>query len=379
MENEEIRNYIIQFVEDTLNSCEAFTNVYGKDFVKNRLKLNLDKVIIDVSTDNSNTGFYDMDSSNIILFLNGISGQTITIEDIKNNKKLQHSILHESIHAIFKRTKEECEHYGIESGTGILEFYKNGTELGRGLNEGLTEWICQKAGYGNSAYMSEKNIVRMIELAIGEESVMKLANGHIKGNIANLLQMTEQECVRNLIHIDNINRIEMNPNLEDYEAKLDKSITDFETIIFEKYFREEIENLQNSQELSAEDVSRLFDLFFSIKGGVTIDDSSSFPLKFKNEIYPQLLRRNQKKKTQEISSLPVVYKKSLFQKIKAYIRGKFKKNIKPYETISTEKKIDNRKEFRKQISDISNYPEKSIRIEKSYFKRKEKKKKEKDR
>lgn len=373
MENEEIKNYIIQFVEDTLNSCEAFTKVYGKDFVKNRLKLNLDKVIIDVSADNSNTGFYDMDSSNISLFLNNISGQTITIEDIKNNKKLQHSILHESIHAIFKKTREECEHYGIESGTGILEFYENGTELGRGLNEGLTEWICQKAGYGNSAYMSEKNIIRMIELAIGEESVMKLANGHIKDNIANLLQMTEQECVRNLIHIDNINRIEMNPNLEDYEAKLDRSITDFETIIFEKYFREEIEKLQNSQELTTENMSRLFDLFFSINGGVTIDDNSSFPLKFKNEIYPQLLRKNQKKKTQEISSPTVVYKKSWFQKVKAYIRGKLKKDFQQHKTISTKGKKDNVQEFREQISDMSNYSQKIIKTEEDYHQNKEEK------
>ena len=107
-------------------------------------------------------------------------------------------------------------------------------------------------------------------------------------------------------------------------------------------------------------MSRLFDLFFSINGGVTIDDNSSFPLKFKNEIYPQLLRKNQKKKTQEISSPPVVYKKSWFQKVKAYIRGKFKKDFEQHKTISTKGKIDTGQEFREQISDMSNYSERTI-------------------
>ena len=80
--------------------------------------------------------------------------------------------------------------------------------------------------------------------------------------------------------------------------------------------------MQNSQELTTENMSRLFDLFFSINGGVTIDDNSSFSLKFKNEIYPQLLRKNQKKKTQEISSPPVVYKKKLVSKSKRIYKRK---------------------------------------------------------
>jgi len=40
MENEELRQYLIDFVEKTLNECEAFTRVYGKDFVRKRLEKN---------------------------------------------------------------------------------------------------------------------------------------------------------------------------------------------------------------------------------------------------------------------------------------------------------------------------------------------------
>ena len=45
MENEELRQYLIDFVEKTLNECEAFTRVYGKDFVKQRLEKKFRKSI----------------------------------------------------------------------------------------------------------------------------------------------------------------------------------------------------------------------------------------------------------------------------------------------------------------------------------------------
>ena len=147
MENQEIKQYLINFVEKTLNGCEAFLKVYGKDFVRKRLEKNLEKVYTDISSSNPNTALYDMENSCITIFSENNLDKLLTVADIENNKKLKHLILHESIHAIFRRTKEECQEFGIEDGTGTLEFYNNGQELGRGFNEGLTEWICQKAGY----------------------------------------------------------------------------------------------------------------------------------------------------------------------------------------------------------------------------------------
>ena len=52
MENQEIRQYLINFAEKTLNKCEAFTKVYGKDFVRKRLEKNLEKVYTDISSSN---------------------------------------------------------------------------------------------------------------------------------------------------------------------------------------------------------------------------------------------------------------------------------------------------------------------------------------
>ena len=105
MENQETRQYLINFVERTLNGCEAFSKVYGKDFVRKRLEKNLEKVYTDISSSNSNTALYDMDNSCITIFSGNNSIKSLTVADIENNKKLKHLILHESIHAIFRRTK----------------------------------------------------------------------------------------------------------------------------------------------------------------------------------------------------------------------------------------------------------------------------------
>lgn len=64
-----------------------------------------------------------MENSCITIFSSNNSTKPLTIADIESNKKLQHMILHESIHVIFRRIKEECLSFGIEDGTGMLEFY----------------------------------------------------------------------------------------------------------------------------------------------------------------------------------------------------------------------------------------------------------------
>ena len=372
MENKELRQYLIDFVEKTLNECEAFTRVYGKDFVKQRLEKNLEKVYTDISISNFNTGLYDMENSIITIFSGNEYTRPLTIADIENNKKLKHMILHESIHAIFRRTKEECQAYSIEDGTGVLEFYKNNQELGRGFNEGLTEWICQKAGYGEQAYAAEKGIMKILELAIGEDAVMQLANGDIKGNIAKLLKMSRAESLQTIALVDNIYQNEQRTtdkmNLENEDMELDKSISHLEAILFEKYFKDEIESAQKTENLSEETMQRLFKLSFCINGGNTEGSKmfdSRLPLKFKNEIYPGLLKKrqeniiSQRRKNlqypQDKIDLPVIYKKNWFQKIKEAIRTRFNKHLAQENKFDNQPKTAQKQQFKEYISDMSNY------------------------
>lgn len=385
MKDEELREYLINFAEKTLNECEVFSKVFGKDFVRKRLEQNLDMVYTYVHNEQEyNINFYCMDKNSIynnciLLFSNDNSGCPLTITDIENNRKLQCQILHELIHAIFRKTKEECEALGIEDGTGIHEFYNNGTELGRGLNEGLTEWICYKAGYGSLIYPAETNIIRLLELALTKERIMMLANGDIKGNISHLLQMTETECRYILGLVDKINQIEMDvykghgSMVSTQDDMLDKSISHFEATIFEKYFADEIIQVQNAETISEETMNRLDNLYFCIKGGQTSASqifNSRFPLQFKREIYPELMQKYHKSIMQLSSknsvfeetktNLPVVYKKNWFQRLKEMFNQKFmkKNSVTTLDTslLNHSKKVD-MQNFKNHISDMSNYLE----------------------
>lgn len=380
MLNQEIKQYLINFVEKTLNECELFKKVYGEDFVRKKLETNLEKVYINISNCNSDTALYDMENSSITIF----SNKPLDIFDIENNKKLKHLILHESIHAIFRRTREECEKFGIEDGTGVLEF-QNNQEIGRGFNEGLTEWICQKAGYGQQAYMAEKNIIRILELAIGEDAVMQLANGDIKGNVAHLLKMSKVECLQMIALVDNVYQNEEKTSMETYtipdnksREELDKNISHLETILFEKYFKDDIELAQKTENISEETMKHLYDLAFCINGGETIaskEFTSRLALKFKNKIYPEILKRYQEKFVEQVrrnrqikneykkTTFPIPYKKNWFQKLKETIKSKFiqwsNQDIRHNTTLNLDRKI-NQQQFKEYISDMSNYsPESS--------------------
>lgn len=392
MENEEIKQYLIQFVENTLNDCEAFSKVYDKEFVKKQLAANLDKVISDIYVKGNCRGMYNPKVKAIILFSEKEDSPPLTISDIENDETLKHNILHEAIHAIFRKNEEQCKELGLKFGTGIDEMYPDGTGLGRGLNEGLTEWICQKAGYKCTTYMTVNNIVRMLELAIGEENIMKLANGDIKGNVTQLLGLDETECRYVLGLIDRIHDNEIKAysiedgkdNTKELEV-LDKSVAHFEATIFEKYFGKEIEEAINSDTISNETMMRMFDIQMMIQGGETSASdvfASRLPMRFKNEIYPKIFEKSRETKLKEIrervnkhieseTNLPTVYKKNWLQKIKESIKRVFTKEPSQNAIIAQEKNAKEQN-FKEYISEMSNFSgQTATRIEKTNEEQKE--------
>lgn len=381
MENEEIKQYLIDFVVKTLSECKVFSNVYGKEFVEQQLEKNVEKVITDVYVKTNIKGSYNPKIKAIILLSGQKDSPPLTIEDIENNDILKHYILHEALHAIFEKDKQEYKELGLRYSTGVDEMYLDGTSLGIGLNEGLTEWICQKAGYGCISYTTEFNIVRMLELAIGEENVMKLAKGNIKENVTKLLDLDETECKYILGLIDRIHDNEIKAftvekgvdNTSELET-LDKSISHFEATIFEKYFGEEIAAALNSETITPEIMSRMDNIEMLIQGGETPASnifSSRLPLQFKTQIYPEIfkkhretllteLRNNKKEATNtNVNQLPSVYKTNWLKKFKEFIKKKFTNKSK--QSGDTERKINKgTNTFKNYVSDMSNYSYESV-------------------
>ena len=143
IENPKVKRYIVNFAVQKLNNCDLFVKVYGKNFARSRLDINLGTVYTNEENDDVK-GYYTYEDYSVTICKGEENGSILTPEDIEQTPVCQATSLHELIHAILRRTKLECQLYGIEAGTGIVENYKKGTELGRGLNEGLTNWICRK-------------------------------------------------------------------------------------------------------------------------------------------------------------------------------------------------------------------------------------------
>lgn len=82
MENEEIRQYLIDFVVKTLSECDAFSRIYGKEFVEGQLNKNVEKVITNVFSERKVKAAYNPTNKAIILLSDSEDSPPMTIQDI---------------------------------------------------------------------------------------------------------------------------------------------------------------------------------------------------------------------------------------------------------------------------------------------------------
>lgn len=253
VENPEIKPQIEAFVIETLENCKLFVDTYGRGFAAKRLAANFKTVFTD-ELNKKARGQYSLGTSGIMtLFMEGKNGNLLTFENIKDKEDLQ-TVLHEAVHAIFNKTPKECRDAGIRLGSGIHELYQD-TELGRGLNEGFTNWVCDKAGFKTMSYPTLTNLVNILEMAIGPEKLMKFGKGNISKNLSKLLGMTPTDCQTFLSYADQIYNYE--DKATDYSnlasALRRKSVFESEKarnpgLTMDESLTEDLEALQNTFE-----------------------------------------------------------------------------------------------------------------------------------
>ena len=199
--NPKMKEYIIQLATEKLESCELFTRVYGKGFAKKSLRKFIKKVYTDEESE-IRSGCYSIKDNSITIYRSGSNGELLKSEDLEEADR--EVCVHEAVHAVLTRTKFECFIYRIQSGTGIRTTDLSDNEYGRGLNEGLTEWICEKAGFKSIAYPEFVSFIKQLELVLGEEKIMELGKGGIS-NVSSLLNMkNEDDCLEYLSIADQI-------------------------------------------------------------------------------------------------------------------------------------------------------------------------------
>lgn len=311
--NQEVKKKISQFIEQQLNEYEAFEKVYGKEFARKKLKKNIRSVY----TNEQGTawaGYYNRINKALTICEEGKNGTMLTIEDILNDRKISHVATHEALHAILNRKEDR--------GTGILSNRIDNTghyrEIGRGANEGLTEWMCSKLGYNDIRYETETNYINQLEQAIGEKNVLRMGKGNFN-EMAQILNLNQEELIEFFSKIDQIeideSKIRNLSNLNDaisilnrknsYGAEqiswaenyLEKSDTyrgiendpDYIQFLQERglastetvkqnYFEQKLAEIQSSRKQNIADVdNEIFDRYFKreyeqIKGRETIPD-----------------------------------------------------------------------------------------------------------
>ena len=265
--NPKIKEYLFQYVPDYLNSNPIFIKVFGKKFAIEKVKTNIDVAYTNGNTENLNLGgYYLREDKSITICISGKDGNLLTPQDLDNNEVIKEVGLHECIHAILERTKKECKKYGIIEGTGILEKRINNEsnesyEIGRGLNEGYTEWMCEKAGFETQAFKELVDFVRLIEFAIGTEKTMEFGKGNINRRFPKLLNMSIDSInyllsvsdqllnnIYNYNYVENlIKYLEKDKNERQINEGLDVGITNYKNDpVFKRYLKDN--NLDFSEE-----------------------------------------------------------------------------------------------------------------------------------
>ena len=133
VENTELKEYMINLTKTELQKFKLLSEIYSERRISKILNKNIKKVFSDETLINE-TGYYNTGTNEIHLKVN--EEHRITQTEVENTYTLKGTVMHECIHALF------CHE---EYSTGALAKYGN-RQIGRGINEGLTNWIIEKCG-----------------------------------------------------------------------------------------------------------------------------------------------------------------------------------------------------------------------------------------
>lgn len=199
--NPEIKKYIVNFAADQLENCYLFTKTFGRGFAKQKLDENIENVYTNEKS-KINSGCYNFEDKSVTICESGKNDSLLKPEDMQTIEDIEEIILHECIHAILNKNKVECKKLNIKWGSGLLEKYYNNSELGRGLNEGLTNWIVEKTGIKTTSYEKFTDFIKQLEIYIGSNKVMNLGKGGIHKNIHRYLKMSKSNAMNLLLNGD---------------------------------------------------------------------------------------------------------------------------------------------------------------------------------
>lgn len=194
-DHDEIKAYLVNYINDLWNRDKDFVEVYGKDYPKKQLERNLREFKFNKSTPLQIGGEYDLTSRNIYLY--NSKNPIRTLHNLIRNpmaEELMLILIHELVHAIFARNLDTEPDLNKHM-TG-LELYDEvqGKVINSALNEGYTEYLTNRlAKKGKVSYSQYVRIFYLLEKKLGRKGVIALGKGDVLQNLSKALNMTPDE------------------------------------------------------------------------------------------------------------------------------------------------------------------------------------------
>ena len=224
MENTLSLEELKQILFDYLKKNKFLKLLFNDSQIKDRLEANLEKLLVEDKKEDA-LGGYNFEEKSITLYL----GKNITAKEILENENLLTTILHEGIHSVLRN----------KFGTGLFYFRpkldeniqkiilpeSEFEELGRGLNEGVTNWIVRQSGVETISYNNLTEITELIASCIGTKRMKPFTSDNYK-KIFKALHMSRDYGMEFLRQLDEVYYIEENlrdiNNLAKYFQEIQK-------------------------------------------------------------------------------------------------------------------------------------------------------------
>lgn len=246
MKNDKLVKSIQREVFQVLSGNDTFMKLYSENQLQRKIKKNIKEIYTNV-IDYSATGWCDLDDPIIVFCAKSEDEEPLTMKQIKRSADKRETLIHEAVHAVLKN----------KYGTGMLHLNKargkshnkviqnisskrkpvTFNEIGRGFNEGYTNWVVEKCGIDTHSYSILTSINRQIEICIGEDEMMKFSKGNFR-QIFKSLNMTEGFGTEFFRQLDDIYQV-------------GKGLGDIYKV--ERYLRLKIENLKKVDGKTIED------------------------------------------------------------------------------------------------------------------------------
>lgn len=295
MINKDLLESAKQELFEQLCKNEVLLRIYSKDEIQKRIEDNIKAIYTNI-VDYKRGGWCSLEKPVIAICDSEENTSPLTIQDIRDNRNKLETLIHEGVHAILKH----------RNGTGLHQLYANQekaesgeafSEIGRGINEGYTNWIVEKCGIETTTYELLTSINKQLEACIGEDAMMQFSKGNISA-VYKALNMSEEQGLSFIRQLDDLYY------LEGMFREIEK---------VENYIEEKICNLQEGQDFTQEELDEEEKERKAVEGTFTYKEIFTDDIKnaldaeesedAKIATYTELLEKLRKNKNQENTAI----------------------------------------------------------------------------